>query len=87
MNLRSAQGRVDEVCEDGDGADDAQAVEVLDDVVGYAVGREHRGEEAGCAADTVVVDVLDGKEAEDPCGLEGAGNVVDEAVVPGRLDG
>ena len=77
---------IEAVVEDGGEPNDGQRVEVVDNVVGHAVSCEHGGEEAGRVADTVVVKVLDGEEAEDSGSLEGTLDVFDELIVPASRD-
>lgn len=58
----------------------------LNDIVGHTIGRQHSRQIASSSTETVVVDVLDGKEAEHSRSLKGTLDVLDELVVPVRLD-
>ena len=65
------------------GADnDAQAVEVAENIVGDTVRLQHGRQEVGGGADAVVVEVLDGEEAEDTGCLECLLHVLDKLIVP-----
>ena len=86
MDSQPREKGVETVVEDGGERNDGQRVEVVDNVVGHAVGREHGGQEAGRVADTVVVEVLDGEEAEDSGSLQGTLDILHKLVVPASLD-
>ena len=86
MDLPPAQQRVKPVVQDRREDYDAEWVEVRDQVVRHSICLEHGGEETGGAAEAVVVDVLDREEAEDPGRLKGASHVLNELVVPLRVN-
>lgn len=81
VNAGLAESRVQYVVENWAQKNDAEGVEVGDDIVGHAVAGEHGGQEVGGAANAVVVPVLHGEEAEHPSGLGGTLDVLDELVV------
>jgi hypothetical protein len=87
MDLIPPKHRVEDVVEKHRKDDNAKGVKVVDNVVGHAVGGEHGRQETRRIAQSIVVDKLDGKEAEDSRGLERAAHVLDELVVPASTDG
>lgn len=80
--MELAEKRVKTVVENGGHQDDGERVEVGNNVVGNTVGGKHSGEVRGSGTDTVVVEVLDGEEAEDTSGLECAADILNELVIP-----
>lgn len=76
-----AEEGVEHVVDDGGDNDDGHGVEVVEEVVGDAVGLHAGREGVGGSAEGTVVDEEDGEEAEDARGLEGAAHIVDEVVV------
>jgi len=73
---------VETVVQNGGHEDNGEGVEVADNVVGDTVGGEHGGQVRGSGTDTIVVEILDGEEAEDTSGLESTANILNELVAP-----
>lgn len=82
MDVGPTQHRVETVVENRGETNDAERVDIGNDIVGHTVRLEHGGKEAGGGTESVVVDILDGKEAEDTGGLKCSAHVVNELVVP-----
>lgn len=86
VDMEATEGRVQDVVEDRREDNDTERVKVTDEIIWHAIRLEHCREETRRLAETVVVDVLDREEAEDPSCLECATDVLDELVVPPGMD-
>lgn len=81
VDFSLAESRVQSVVENWAQENDAERVEVANDIVRDTVAGKHRAQEVGGASNTVVVPVLHGEEAEHSSGLERTLDVLDELVV------
>lgn len=85
VDLASAEEGVEGVVENGAEDDDAQGVEVANDIVGHTVAAEHGTEVVGGITQTIVVPELDGEEGEHGRGLHGALDIFDKGIIVVRL--
>lgn len=81
LDAPATEERVDDVVHDRDHDHDTNGVEVVEEIVGEAVGLHSGGKSVCGSAKTTIVDVEDGLEEEDAAGLECAADVVDELIV------
>lgn len=86
MDIEATQERIETVVEDRCADDDTQSIKVVNNVIGHAVSSKHGRQETCSTTNSVVVQILNGEEAENTSGLEGTSNIVHELVVPPGLN-
>ena len=86
MDIPPTQERIEAVVQDDGEEDNGEGVEVANNVVGDAIGGKHICSGVGGLSQAIVINVLEGKEGEDPGGLEGAAHIIDKGVVPRDVD-